>query len=911
MSWRRQIAKFGALLRRRTLADDLNEEIRAHLALEEQENRERGLTPEEAHYAALRRFGNVTQAQERSREIWGWQWLETLLQDLRYGLRQLRRNPGFTAVAVITLALGIGANTAIFSLIDAAMLKTLPVAEPGNLVILRWTAHELPKTATYSESGPCLRSGSAPEGCSFPYSVFLQFRSSDAFSGVLATNPGNQLTAIVNGSSSYAMAELVSGDYFSTLRVPNALGRPIELGDDSAAAPSVAVLSYGYWMAEFGGRRSVIGSTLVLNGIPFTVVGVAAPRFAGLQPAMPTDLWVPLAKTHLLYQDWGPEYTSLSGRAWWLWVLGRMRPGLSQRQTVAALDVKFGQAVMSGAKPAFKPGDKPIIHLASASTGLGLLEFLFAKPLLLLMAGVGLVLLIACANLANLMLARETGRQREIATRIALGAGRWRVARQLLTESLLLAGVGGAAGLLLALWGSRALASFISISGWFGPLSINVSPDHRVIAFTAVVALLTGVLFGLAPAFRGGRLDLANALKAGPGSASGGAHRGRRGILRSALTVWQLALVVPLLAGAGLFIRTIHTLESVNPGFNPRKLLLFDLAPALGGYKGGRLITLYNELLQHFDALPGVTSASLANTALVAGNLNTGDIWIQGRLAPSENLDLLYIGPEFLKTVGIPLLAGRSMSQRDFTTNAHVALVNRALARQYFTGESPLGLHFGWTRQKAADFEIVGIVGNTKYDDLRKATEPTVYLPQTSGFCTFELRTAVNPKALIPAVRKAVGQVDPNLPVANFRTQTAQIKQTLFQQRLLSDLSSLFAALALALVCVGLYGVVSYGVAQRTNEIGIRMALGAQRSDVLKLVVGQGLRMTLIGVAIGIGAALVLTRFLSSLLFDVKPTDPLTFIAVSLVLICVALLASYIPARRAAKVDPMVALRYE
>ena len=900
------------LLQRKKREAELEEEIRGHLRMAAQERMGQGETAEQARASAVRQFGNVALVKEVTRDMWGFRWLEILLQDLGYGARVLRKNPGFTAVAVLTLALGIGANTAIFTLIDAVMLKTLPVERPGELVILKWTARTWPKNDGYSASGPCPDQPNTPSGCSFPYSAFQQFRSAqDVLSGVLAAAGPEQLTATANGHAAFAKAELVSADFFSTLRVPAAAGRTIEPGDDKAAAPPAVVFSYGYWMGRFGGDPSIVGKSLVLNGVPCTVVGVAAPRFSGLQPGLAADLWVPLAKTPLLYPQWGAGYTSPDGRVWWLWAVGRLKPGMSLEKARAALGVAFSQAVTSGPKPAFTPEDKPGIELTSASTGLGLLQFLFAKPLFLLMAVVGLVLLIACANLANLMLARAMGRQREIAMRMALGAGPWRLTGQLLIESLLLAGMGGAAGLLLAWWGSRWLAASIS-TGWFGLLSLDVNLDYRVLAFTAAVSTLTGLLFGLAPAWHGTRVDLTAALKASPGSLFTAAQHSRRGLLRNALIVWQVALAVPLLIGTALFVRTLVKLESVDPGFNPRNVLLFDFAPGLSGYKDERLASLYDDLLQRLNALPGVISATLTQHALISGDLDTGRVWIEGHSTPTnEQVDIFRVGPGFLETMGIPLLAGRAISRQDLVTKQKVALINRAMARRYLADENPLGRHFGWDKEKATEYEIVGIVGDTKYDDLRKVVEPTIYLPQTGGFCTFELRTAGDPKTLIPSVRSVVEQVHRNLPMANVRTQSERIRQSLFQERLLASLCSLFAGLALTLACVGLYGVVSYGVAQRTNEIGIRMALGAERRDVLKMVLRQGLAPTLAGLAVGLVVAVGVSRLLSGFLYEVRPTDPVTFVCISLLLTVVALLATYLPARRATKVDPMVALRYE
>jgi predicted permease len=836
--------------------------------------------------------------------------MSTLFQDVRYGLRMLAKNPGFTAVAVITLALGIGANTAIFNLIDAVMLKTLPIGKPSELVILEWTGREGPKNEGYSMSGPCPYSGIGRGGCSFPYSAFQQFRSAhNVLSGVFATGGTEHLTAIANGSAAFAFAEMVTGDFFSTLRVPTVLGRPIGPEDDKATATPVAVVNYGFWKGRLGGDPSAVGKSLVLNGARFTVVGVAAPRFAGLQPGLRSDLWVPLTNAPLLYPQWGSRYTSPTSRTWCLWVVGRLKPGVSQAQARAALGVVFAQGVTSGPTPAFKPEDKPGIELTSASTGLGLLPFLFSKPLFLLMAVVGLVLLIACANLANLMLARATVRQREIVMRIALGAGRSRVVRQLLTESILLAGMGAVAGLWLAWWGTNSLVALIS-TGWFGPLSLDVKLDYRVFAFTASIAILTGLLSGLAPALQGTRVDLNGVLKASPGSFFAAGRQRRRGLLRNALVVWQVALAVPLLVGTGLFVRTLVKLASVDPGFNTRNILLFDLAPGMSGYEGDRLANFYDDLLQRLNSLPGVVSATRTQHALISGSLDQGPPWIEGR-PTGASANILRVGPRFLETMGIPLMAGRAISRQDFVSKRQVALVNRAMARRYFPNENPLGKHFGWDKKETSTYEIVGIVGDTKYDDLRKDAQPTIYLLHTGGYSTFELRTAGVPNALIPSVRNVVEQVDRNLPMDNVRSQSEQIRQSLFQERLLAGLCSLFAGLAFVLACVGLYGVVSYGVAQRTNEIGIRMALGAERRDVLKMVLRQGLAPMLVGLALGLGIAVAVTRLLSSFLYGVRPTDPLTYVCISSLMAAIALLATYVPARRAMKVDPMVALRYE
>ena len=909
------VAGVRALFRKKQVEEEMDEELRGYLDAAVQEKMRSGMSPEQALRAARVEMGSVEAVKEEIRSA-GWESsVESLWQDLRYGLRQLGRNPGFTAVVVIILALGIGANTAIFSLIDAVMLKTLPVKDPSQLVMLRWEAHKWPKTGLYRAWTGC-PIGEAT-GCSFSYPAFQRIREQRQVLAEAFAAPGlEQFIVIARGEANPAMGELVTSEFFSTLGVTAHLGRTFVPEDDKAGSPPIAVVSYGFWVSRLGAEAGALGEPITVNGVPFTVVGVGAPQFQGLQPGFSSDLWLPMSNERLLNPGDNSllnpsDNSAFDGRAWWLQIVGRVKPGVKLEQARAALEVGFLQAANAMPKLGFKPEDKPHLVLDPAGRGFGMLRKFFAQPLLVLLALTGLILLIACANLANLMLARATTRQREIALRRALGAGRARVGRQLLTESVLLAAAGGVAGLLLAWQGSCALAAFIS-DNWWARLSLEVSPNWRILAFTAAVSCAIGILSGLAPALRGTGMDLTPALKAAPGVVGLAGRRGRRPLLRHALVIWQVALATVVVVGTGLFLRTLVKLKSVDLGFDPRNLLLFDVSPEESGYKNEAVRRLYQQMLSRVSALPGVVSASFSRHALVSGSLNTQDFWIRGEAHPTaEEADMLPVGPTFFETMGIPILTGRGITTQDFESTRNVAVINVALARRYFAGQNPIGHEIGLGEDFKETFEIVGVARDAKYDQVAKEVVPTFYTPLRAWGASFALRTSIAPKALIPTLRRAVREVDPKLPILSIQTQAVQIDKTLFEQRLIADLSSLFGILALVLACVGLYGVVSYGVAQRTNEIGIRLALGAERRDILLLVLKQGMVMTLIGLALGVMGAAVLTRLIKAFLYGVKPMDFVTFAGGSLLLLAVELMASYLPARRATKVDPMVALRYE
>ena len=938
---------------------ELNEEIDAHLRMAERDRLARGENPGRAAQSARRELGNAALIHETTRDQWGWRWLETLLQDFRYACRMLRKSPGFTAVAVLTLALGIGANTAIFSFVDAVLLTSIPVKAPQQLVAFSWSAHAQPKIKGLSDYGDCADQPGIGD-CSFSIPFFKTLRAqANAFSGMAAFAGPMDVDLSGNGAASMARGLYVSGDFFSTLGVSTFIGRPLAPSDDLPSAPPVIVLNYSYWARAFAAAPSVIGRTVHLDSTTATIVGVADPRFTNLTPGKPLDFFMPFSVADSVRGEWWGNQDRVSDATErWIVILGRLKDGVSLGQAQATATAIFRNEMIHGVAQFFKPEDAPAITLRPLRSGLNGETSEIAPALYVTMTIVAFILLIACANVAGLTLARSASRQKEMAVRLALGAGRARIARQLLTESLLLSLVGGALGVLLSIWGIDAITALFS-SGYYQTFPFVIAPDWRVLTFTIAITFATGVLFGLAPALRGSRVDLTPSLKESASSLPGVAsHTGRRFRLGDALVVAQVALSIVVLIGAGLLVRTLRNLHGINPGFDPQNILLFGIDPHLAGYTDAQTQQLYANLQQRFTALPGVISASYSEDALLDGGWSGNDVHLDGA-PPKQNVNTatLTVGLDFFSTMRIPLLAGRNFTSADFAaaaaTNAankvraaaakskpapsasapapptaleeayfHSApvpvLINEFFAKKFFANQNPVGLHMGDEQRADSDvqnlgpgYTIIGVVGDTKYPQLRRKIVPIMFLPLMSNEAHFELRTAANPTALVKNVREIVSQAGDNLPLTDVRTQTEQIDQILFQERLMARLSSFFGALALALACIGLYGLLSYEVACRTRELGVRMALGARHRDLLRLVVGQGILLVLIGAAIGIAAAFGVTRFISAMLYDVRANDPFTMLAVAILLILVALLACYIPARRAMKVDPMVALRYE
>ena len=925
MSRLRELAsRIHGLFSQNRLDRDLDEELSAHFEMLVDENVRRGMSLKEARYAARRSFGGLEQTREAYRDQRGLPNVETLIQDIRFGFRMLRKNPSFTAVAVLTLALGIGANTAIFSVLDAVMLQLLPVHDPQQLVLVRWTAKGWPAIVESLEGGNrknTMSGGWLSE--SVPYPIFDALHTQNTtLSEVFAFSANvNGFNVQFEGKPLSAASESVSGNYFNALGVRTVLGRPIVPSDDEETAPPVAVVSYSFWKGKLGGDVSIVGKTIVINSLPLMVVGVAPLEFLGTQPGEDNDVWVTLHMFPRLVQalntagpaEYGAPYWGKAS-TWWLVVMGRLKPGVSEQQARAELDVIFNQSVDAMITSEKQQENRPALNLVAGNKGLDQLRRQFSEPLFVLMGAVGLVLLIACANVAGLLLARATARQKEIAVRLSLGAKRRRLIQQLLTESLLLAAIGGTLGLLLSRWMSELLLALVASGRQSIALPLGV--NGRVLLFTAGVAVLTGVLFGLAPAFSATRMSLTAALKEGGAASRLGARRSR---LAKALVSAQVALSLVLLVGAGLFLRTLQKLQSVPLGFERDHVLLFSVAPGLNGYTGASLVEYYRQVQERVAAIPGVSSVSFSSHGPVGDGESSSSIKIPGVTSGKEVFDLHrhLVGPDYFATLGIPTLAGRVLDERDNASAPKVAVVNQTLARNAFGEDDPLGkiLRFG-SEAKPRDFQIVGVVGNAKYNDLRTAAPPTAYFSHlqaidAASFMTFQVRTGGDPESVVTALRNEVAEVDANIPITKIDTLVQRIDKALVLERMFSRLTASFGLLALVLVCVGLYGTMSYFVARRTNEIGIRMALGAKPGTVFRMVLVEGLALTGAGVVVGLAGAAFGTRWISSVLFDVPALDLLTFASVAGLLVAVGLVACYVPARRAMNVDPMVALRYE
>jgi predicted permease len=836
-----------------------------------------------------------------------------LIQDLRYAMRMLVKSPAFTAIAVLTLALGIGANTAIFSLMDTVLLRMLPVENPRQLVLFTWDDNKWPPQ--YTQTGYDSR-------LSFSYPEFEAFaRENKTLSGVFAFAPlgsnAENTTVTVDGNSGLANSLMVSGGYFSGLGVRPLLGRGITEQDENKGAPRVAVISYAYWTGRFGRDRSIVGQRIELNGLPCTIVGVTPAGFSGVQPGMEPELYMAFDDLPNL-RPWSQKPHNadsvFTARTWAILdIMGRLKPSVTRSQAQAELNILFHHFLTTDWKPA-KGSDLPELTLIPGSQGIPDLREGFSEPLRILMVLVTLALLIACANIATLLLARASARRREISVRLAVGASRPRLIRQLLTETVLLALLGGGLGLLFAGWATSMLVSMFS--GEMSQIALDVKPDSRVLLFTLGVAVVTGMLFGLAPALRASSLDLSSVMKEATTSLVAGGEKHRLG---NSLVVGQVAASLVLMVGAGLFVRTLENYDRQNYGFNQEHLLTFGVDATRQGYQRDRLIELYTRLQDRVGALPGVMAATAMNNAPFSGWSSNTNISFEGRPTKTDNpVRWLRVGPDFFRTMQIPIVLGRGVEAQDTAASPRVVVVDQTFVERYFPKQNPIGQRFSLssTFDPKDVLEIVGVSEPAELTDPHVQPRPKAYasyaqFPESLDSMYFELRTTGNPATVISELRDLVRAIDPDLPLMNVRTETAQLDEALVGERLFARLSTFFGLLALALAAIGLYGTISYAVSRKTHEIGIRMALGAKPGDISRMVANQGIKLVGIGSGIGIALALGTTRLARDLIFGVRPDDPWTLLGAAVLLAAVALVACYVPARRAARVAPLAALRHE
>ena len=889
------VIRLRSLVRRRTVESELDDELAFHVAKLTDKLIATGVPPEEARRRARVELGGIEQTKEECREARGVSLLEHLLRDMGYAFRMFVKSPGFTAAVVLSLALGIGANTAVFSLINALMWRQIPVKDPETLLMV----------------------GRGNVSYTFTYPQFRTMRRDNAVMTDLAAYVPVTLSVTIDGHlEPTTEGQMVSGTYFSMLGIDPVIGRSIGPEDDLAPnAHPVAMLSYGYWKRRFDASQLVLGKTIVLSGVPFTIIGVTPQGFSGLEVGMMPGIFVPVMMQPAVVQA---QENLLADRPLlyhtWLRVFGRLKPGVGPAQATAALDTLFHAEIPDG--PKFEPVRRQTLGLYAGATGLSDLREPFSESLLILQAVVVMVLLIACANIANLLLARAAARQPEFAMRLALGAGRRRLIGQLLSESVMLALIGGACGVLVAYWSANFLVDFLSSGS--ARVVLNVAPDIRMLAFTAVMSIVVGVLIGLAPAMRAIRADLTPSMKAAGRGVAGSRARLRADKL---LAVAQVALSLVLLVGAGLFVRSLHQLNSRDAGVARDRVVLVRVEPKGSDQRGvpgssERLDRAYRELVQRVEAIPGVEAASMAQFMPTLIRANAQNVELPGGGQLEAAIPMIY--PKYFAAIGIPIVAGRDFTDGDLSDMAPpVTIINETFARAVFPEESAVGQTVKIGRDTR---QVIGVVKDSVYLNVRRDTPPIAYQTflQTNtgrGQMVLHARVRGDAASVIPQIRDAVHRLDPTLPLFEVRTLQNEIDAALVRERLIATLSSVFGVLALALACVGLYGLLAFTVAQRTAEMGVRMALGARRIDVVVMVMREALTLVAAGAALGLIGAMVAARLASAhisvLLFRTNVTDLTTIVAATLMLAGVASLASYLPARRASRVEPMTALRNE
>jgi predicted permease len=901
---------FRRLFGRGRRYEDLSVSIREHIAERTEELIGDGAPQKEAEQRARREFGNVTLIEQRSREQWQWTALENVLADVRYAARRLRKTPGFTVIALLTLALGIGANTGIFTLLDAVVLKSLPVPHPEQIFILKQSDHTADKSR-------------------FPYLFFDRVqRQLPAMAAIAAMSwPDDFYVSTANEQPVATQGQLVSGNYFDVFETYPVLGRLLTPNDDRKIGGSpVAVISYGYWQRHFGADPAVIGRRLDVNHVPLTIVGVAPPGFFGARAGTAPAFWMPLTLQSIVeYHDHYSDFGADSLKPWipqanlsWLLLVARVKAPEAMPQLMTVLNQRYKGILelllphLSG--PAQRRGMLRVhLTLEPGQRGFANLRQQFEQPLLLLMAMAAIVLLIACANIANLLLARASARRHALAVQLSIGAGRGRLIQQMLTECMLLSMGGGVLGIAVAYWCTRVLPHWAA--GGATAIPLNLTPDARVLAFSVLLAVATGALFGLTPALESASVDPASVLKTGGQSTQGGGPRARWSA-RKALVAAQVALSLLLLVGAGMFVKTLENYSQLDPGFDRNHLLNVQIDTHLVNYQTSEFPALYQRLMDRMDAIPGVRAASITTCSLVAGCYDSSDVVLSdgGREIGQVNAQVNAVSPNYFTTTGIQLLRGRGFAATDDASSPKVAIVNQTFARRYAGGRNPLGLEFRYADNQPAPFQIVGVVSDARVNDIREAAPPLIYFPiaqYIGNIDGLEVRTAADPHWVAAQARQAVADVDPRIPVVDVSPLNEEVRDNLAQPRLIARLTAIFGVLALALACLGLYGVMSYATQRRTSEIGVRLALGSARSSVLWLVIRETLLLAGTGAVAGLVLALAGMRLVTSFLFGLSPEDPSIIAMATTLLLLAAAIAGLVPAWRAAQIEPARALRTE
>lgn len=908
------VAKLRALLGRQGSKDEFENEIQLHMQMLMERFILQGMNTRDAAVAARRQFGNTILLRERHDEQRTFLIFASLMRDLRYGLRQLQRNPILTCVAITSLGLGIGANTAIFAAAKRVLFDTLPVVQPHQLRMLTWVSgHEPPVPPVWGDVG--LNATGGLTGNAFSYPVIEEMRKkADAIQALIAFKD-SQMSATIDGHAEMLNGELLSGNALQSLGVKPELGRLLGPADDLASDSNRAVvISDAFWARRFARSPSALGKIISLNGIPMTIVGVSSGSFAGLQMDSPVQVFVPLTMQPLILPRAQNGSVSLlnNPQSWWVQVLVRLRPDVSEERGLSELDATLRQTAM----PVLKhTGDLDRFHLQfePGDRGLDYLRGRYARPSYVLLGLAGLVLLLACLNLANLLLARSASRQREFSTRLALGASRGSIVRQMLTESILLSGLGGTAGLLVGYLGRNIVPRLLTNSSQ--PELVQVQFDWRVLLFTVGISLATGILFGLAPAWQTTRSASSSGLRD-----SGGTTASRHRLwMDKTLVIGQVGISATLLIGAGLFVHTLLNLNRLPLGFESNHILVFRLNLPSARYSDAQMTTFFQQLEEKLASVPGVRSATFSNIGIVGDGHSGATFHVFGR--PQEKdptrVQTNAVGADFFQTLGIPIWQGRALDHHDTATSPKVAVVNRTLADKFFPNENPIGKMFETDQEDVTGaIQIVGIAADTRYADLRSETPPTFYVPYVQkvngpGRMVVELRTIAEPASVLPAVRAVLESLDRDLPMIDVRTMNEQVRSTLADERALAQLTGGFSLLSLVLAMIGIYGMIGYAVSTRTKEIGLRIALGARNNQILSRILREAFGLTSAGIVLGLMAALWLTRFIRVMLYGLGSTDAFTVGSTVALLIAVSLVAAFAPARRASRIDPIRALRHD